>query len=79
MAAGLPIVATDVGANAEMISGGGGIAVHVHDVQGMLDAINQIEPSCIRREMSKQNIDKAKRLYELDRVMATLIEIYNKV
>ena len=79
MGAGLPIVATDVGANAEMISGGGGIIVHVHDIQGMFDAINQMEPSCIRREMSKQNIDKVKCRYELDKVMRTLFEIYNKV
>lgn len=79
MARGLPIIATDVGANAEMIEGKGGIVVPVDDSKSIQDAIKELMNPQIRMKMSKWNIDKVKTCYETKSVFASLIKLYNKL
>ena len=79
MARGLPAVATDVGANAEMLEGQGGIVVAVGDVRAMKDAVMQLDDSDIREKMSLWNLKKVKEQYGTKQVMRMLIRSYEKV
>ena len=79
MARGLPAVATDVGANAEMLEGQGGIVVAVGDVLAMKDAVMQLDDSDIRGKMSLWNLKKVKEQYETKQVMRMLIQSYENV
>ena len=79
MARGLPAVATDVGANAEMLNDQGGIVVAVGDVRAMKDAVMQLDDSDIREKMSLWNLKKVKEQYETKQVMRMLIQSYENV
>ena len=79
MARGLPAVATDVGANAEMLEDQGGIVVAVGDFQAMKDAVMQLDDSDIREKMSLWNLKKVKEQYETKQVMRMLIQSYENV
>ena len=80
MAAGLPIIATDVGANAEMIENQGGLIVPTGDVDAIVGAINELKNDPPRRlAMGSWNMKKVKSEYLLDVVMKQLMEIYSSV
>lgn len=79
MARGLPTVATDVGANAEMLKDQGGIVVAVGDVQAMKDAVMQLDDSSIREKMSLWNLKKVKEQYGTKQVMRMLIQAYENI
>ena len=79
MARGLPAVATDVGANAEMLEDQGGIVVAVGDFRAMKDAVMQLDDSDIREKMSLWNLKKVKEQYETKQVMRMLIQSYENV
>ena len=79
MARGLPAVATDVGANAEMLEEQGGIVVAVGDVPAMKAAVMQLDDSNIREKMSLWNLKKVKEQYGTKQVMRMLIRSYEKV
>lgn len=76
MARGLPIIATDVGANKDMIGSEGGIIVPIHDMNSMKMAIEKMESMGIRRKMSKWNIQKVRANYECNIVMNQIMKIY---
>ena len=77
MAAGLPVIATDVGANAEMIENEGGIIIPVNDANAIVEAIQQLQDTPERRlEMGTWNVQKVKNEYLLDAVMSQLIDVY---
>lgn len=76
MAAGLPCIATDVGSNADMIENQGGRIVNIHDVQGVVKAINEMESAEIRKRMSEWNIKKVMEYYEYNKVMHSIIDTY---
>ncbi len=78
MAKGLPCVATDVGANAEMLIEGGEV-VDVHDVDGMVRGIESMENKAVRQKMSEANIKKVQTCYEHNKVMEQLIRIYEGI
>lgn len=63
MARGLPVIATDVGANRDMIENKGGIIIPVGDVSAMRTALLGIEDAKVRHEMSKWNIEKVQNEY----------------
>lgn len=79
MAAGLPIVATPVGANKDMVEEHGGILVPVGDVEAIVSAINKLSDYDTRKNMSHWNIDKVKNNYLLESVMERLLQIYSEV
>ena len=79
MASGLPIIATDVGANKEMISCHGGIIVNVGDTSAMEDAFSKISLPEIRQEMSVYNIKRITECYTVEKVLHQIIEEYRKM
>lgn len=75
MSRGLPIICTNVGANAEMVNKGG-VVVSVGDVDAMICAINSMESVKVRQEYSVQNIRKVKSDYLADIVFKKILEQY---
>lgn len=74
MARGLPCVATDVGANADMLDGCG-IIVEKHDVDAMAAAVRAWEDPVVRREKSRKCVEKVKEHYtdqNVDKIVALI-------
>lgn len=76
MSIGLPIIATDVGANKDMIEDKGGIIVNTGDVKSLYVAINELGDSSIRKSMSNWNIEKVKNNYTTEVVLSKIQSIY---
>ena len=76
MAMGLPAVATDVGANKDMLEDKGGIIIPVKDSGAIVDAISKVQDEAIRKQMSEWVINKVRDHYLTDTVMGQLIDIY---
>ncbi|MBP7022424.1 MAG: glycosyltransferase family 4 protein [Planctomycetes bacterium] len=79
MALGLPAVATDVGANRDMLEDKGGIIVPKSDVEEMKKAIQYLEPKNIRNRMSIWEIEKVRTEYTLEKVVPKLLKIYEEM
>lgn len=79
MASGLPVIATDVGANRDMIEDKGGIIIRVKDAKAIVDAMNKLEPKEAREEMSAWVINKVKNNYTTATVMDSLLNLYSVV
>lgn len=79
MSRGLPCIASDVGANREMLSDGCGVITDENNSEAIIKAIIAMEPYEIRREISNRCIEKVKNEYELNQVTDKLVEIYNDV
>lgn len=78
MAMGLPVIATDVGANFDMLENYGGLIVQKRKYQDIIRAIEKLENHNVRKKMSKWNIEKVHNNYFIDGVMEKIIEIYRK-
>ncbi len=78
MAAGLPCVATDWAANADMLAGTGGAIVKVDDVDGAVKAIESMRPREVREAMSRSNISRVREHYLQDVVIAQYIGAYER-
>lgn len=76
MARGMAIIATDVGANAQMIENNGGIIVPVENVTAIENAIQQMSDPVLRKSMSEWNINKVKTSYTTEIVMQELKKMY---
>lgn len=76
MAMGLPIIATGVGANLDMLENSGGIIVQKKNHKDIVKAIEKLENKSTREKMSNWNIEKVHKHYLIDSVMEKLIEIY---
>lgn len=79
MANGLPCIATDVGANRDMLEENGGIIVKVGDVESIIDAIEKIQSIEKRQCISEWNKKKVKSQYVIDSVMDRIYSIYEEV
>ena len=79
MARGLPAVATDVGANYDMIENKGGVVVSVGDIDAMRSAINQLIDPDVRSRMSQWNIEKVRSKYLTTNVMRELLNKYEGI
>lgn len=79
MFVGLPIIASDVGANQDMIANAGGIIVPPGDVQGFIDSIRKMEDKEYREQMSEWNYQKVRNEYMPDRVLNKLFSIYKQL
>lgn len=76
MAIGLPIIATPVGANADMIESVGGVIIEVGNSNSIIEAINNIKSSIVRLKMAEWNLNKVKNEYIIENVMNKLISVY---
>lgn len=81
MAAGLPVVATPVGAVAEMIRDGeSGFIVPVGDVPALADRIEQlVSDPALRQRMGAQAAETAARNYDLAALERQLLAAYQRV
>lgn len=80
MAAGLPVIATDVGANQEMLGPDGGIIVPVGDAAALEAAIRKLDDKpAVRFMMSIQNTKRVQTEYLLDGVMNRILTLYGEL
>ncbi len=77
MARGVPCVASDVGANRDMLEEKGGIIVGVNDNDALEQAIIKLQDKSLRTEMSKWNIQKVINDYSSEKNFERLLRIYN--
>lgn len=78
MASGLPAIATDVGANRDMLENKGGVIIPVHSIDAIVNGIDSLSSQQKRKEMSRWVINKAKTNYTTDIVMRSLVDIYQR-
>jgi glycosyltransferase involved in cell wall biosynthesis len=81
MAAGLPIIATSVGAIPEVIEDGkNGFLIKTGDYNALAEKILILaKDKKLRQKMGKNNIEKIKRQYDREVVMEKLDNIYDKL
>lgn len=80
MAAGLPVIATDVGANREMLGEDGGIVIPKQDVHAVEKAIREIDSNpSVRLKMSVRNTNRVREMYLRDTVLERIMDIYKEV
>jgi len=79
MGMGVPIIASTVGANKDMVENNGGILVNPKDIQGLINAIKNMEEVSNRKRMSNWNVNKVKSQYTVDKIMIKLINIYKGI
>ena len=79
MSRGLPCIATDVGANRDMLEDKGGYIVSVGDINAIVDALAQMANLDVRKNMSAWNIKKVKECYTSGTVMKEIYTVYNKL
>ncbi len=79
MSVGLPVIATRVGANADMIEDKGGIIVEPKNVQAIIDAVEVMKDSSFRQSCSNFNKNKVETCYKREIVLENILEIYERV
>jgi len=75
MACGLPAIASDVGANKEMVEGCGGVIIPPRDSQAIVEAIHKIQPASVRMKMSEWNERKVRECYLVETVMNRILQV----
>ncbi len=78
MSRGVPSVATDVGANLEMLENEGGFVVDVGDVSAIKEAFERMSASDVRKQMSEWLVNKVATNYTVESVIKQLLTIYSK-
>lgn len=79
MARGLPAIATDVGANLDMLENKGGFVVDVCDINAMEQCILKLMDPTLRNQMSKWSVNKVLNNYTTNNVMEVLLYKYNSL
>lgn len=79
MACGLPVIASNVGANADMIEGKGGKIVPAGNAEAVISALYEMKDPEVRRQMSEWNFRKVNSTYIIPSVMKRLIYLYSDV
>lgn len=79
MAVGLPVIASDVGANKEMVEHEGGIIVPSGSIEAIIQAIKDLSDAEDRRRMSKWNQEKVKKNYTISSVLKQLSQLYDEI
>lgn len=78
MALGLPVIATDVGANEDMVADQGGRIISVGDIDAAIQAVEDMRDYKSRSEASAWNIRKVRSHYTISTVIPQLINLYNE-
>ena len=76
MASGLPIIASDVGANKDMIEDQGGVIVPPREYEPIVSALAALEDPKVRNEMSNWSIEKVRSQYTLSKVIPIIKRCY---
>lgn len=76
MARGVPAIATDVGANRDMLEDKGGIVIPAKNAEAVISALREIEDRDVRVAMSEWSIKKVKSSYLINPVIEKLRNIY---
>ena len=79
MAYGLPCIATDCGANKDMIEDNGGKVVPIRDSGAAVEALKEMLSPKIRREFSEFNIKKVKECYLEKKVVKMYFDFYDDI
>ena len=79
MAHGLPVVATDVGGNREVVTKGGGVLVPPHDPAALADAILGVMEDTDRGAMGKAARATVETWYSIDRMAAAWEDRYRQI
>ena len=79
MASSLPIIATDVGSNKDMIEDKGGIIIQPKNSKEIIRAIEEMKKEEKRRSCSKWNYQKVIEQYSVDSVMSCIKQLYDQV
>lgn len=79
MAVGLPIIASNVGANRDMIEEKGGIIISPKNPGEIICAIEEMRSQNVRSEMSKWNLKKVSNSYKIDKIAKLLQEVYCEI
>lgn len=79
MARGVPCVATDVGANRDMLEDQGGIITAVNEPEALVRALIALEDPELREQMSKWSVRKVHSSYAVSSVMKRLFALYENV
>lgn len=81
MATGLPVIATNVGGNPELISEGeNGRLVKVGDEQGLAEAIGElVDNPGLRAEMGKKGMDQVKSIFNWQRAVSEYLGVYDEL
>lgn len=79
MASGLPVIATDVGANKDMIEDKGGFIVPAESSYHIITALKEIQNYHLRDSMSRWNYKKVFENYKTEIVMQKLLDIYDNI
>ncbi len=79
MACGLPVIASDVGANRDMLEGQGGIIVRVKNSEAIIHAIKEICEPQTRKKMSDWNLQKVRSNYTREKVLGLIFDILEGV
>ena len=79
MARGLPIVASDVGANREMLGADGGFIFEKGDIAGMAEALKALDDPALRESCGRANVRKVQEEYTTDAVAARIIALYRSM
>lgn len=80
MGAGLPVVATRVGGNTEVVSRGGGVLVPVHDPAELAAALGPMVDSSERRAaLGAEAREVVRRDYSMERMVEVMDTIYQSV
>lgn len=79
MARGVPAIATDVGANINMLENQGGIVVKIGDINEIKLAIEKMKDFNIRNDMSKWCIKKVKDNYTINNVILKIKKQYKRI
>lgn len=76
MARGVPAIATDVGANRDMLEDKGGIVIPAKNAEAVVSALREIKNQDVRAAMSEWSINKVKNSYLINPVIEKLKNIY---
>ncbi|WP_421535687.1 glycosyltransferase family 4 protein [Priestia sp. D3YE.R1] len=80
MAAGLPCIVTDWSANAEMIEDKGGVVLPIHDIKGLIGAIEGLkDDEKARSKFGKWNIQKVRNEYSESVITGKYVDIYESI
>jgi len=79
MMMGVPVIASDVGANMEMLENKGGIVIHDINADKILLALDKINSDSTRSLMSNWNYKKVVNFYTEEIVMKKYYSLYNLI
>lgn len=79
MSHGLPIIASDVGANRDMIEAGGGRIISPRSFEDIVRALRDLEDQATRESASRWNQNKVFNEYRIEIVMKQLFEAYKSI